>query len=250
MIVYPNAKLNLGLSIVGKRSDGFHDIETLYIPYKGKKDELGIERSDRFETRIGGTWNDEDDLTVKAYRMLSSGHRMPPVRIRLVKGIPVGSGLGGGSCDAVFALKAYNELFSLGLDQDKLLQYASRLGSDCSFFVYNRPMFGTGRGDVLEPYDIDLSGYDIRVLVPERVRVSTAEAYEGVTLHEGMPLREALSHPVEEWKDVLVNDFEKTIFEKYPRLAKIKQDFYDRGAVYASMTGSGSAIFGLFKKED
>lgn len=249
MIVYPNAKLNLGLSILGKRSDGFHDIETLYIPYKAKTDELEIDRSERFETRIGGTWSADEDITVKAYRMLSQAHRMPPVKIRLIKGIPVGSGLGGGSSDAVAALKMLNEMFSLNLSEEKLLEFASRLGSDCPFFVHNRPMLGTGRGDVLTPYEIDLSDYDIKVLVPEGIRINTKEAYEGVPEHEGMPLLEALAHPVEQWKDVLVNDFERSIFLKYPRLAKLKQDFYDKGAVYASMTGSGSAIFGLFRKE-
>lgn len=248
MKVYPNAKLNLGLSIIGERPDGYHDIETLFIPYHGKTDELEIDKSDRFETRIGGTWNEEDDLTVKAYRMLGAIHRLPPVRIRLLKGIPVGSGLGGGSSDAACALKIYNELFSLGYGDGKLLEFASKLGSDCPFFMYGRPMFGTGKGDELEPYDLDLSSYDIKVLVPESIRISTAEAYEGVTPHEGMPLREALAMPIEQWKDVLVNDFEKNIFAKYPHLAKIKQSFYDKGAVYASMTGSGSAIFGIFRK--
>ena len=251
MVVYPNVKLNLGLSVLRKRQDGYHDIETLFIPYFGMSDELEIVKSDklRFVPSENVTW--EDDLTLRAYALLKADFDLPPVEIRLNKRSAVGAGLGGGSADAAFTLMALTNMFQLGLEDWQLADYAACLGSDCSFFIYNRPMFGEGRGDVLTDYDIDLSEYDIRIEVPEGVHVSTSEAYSRVIPRERLalpPLREALRYPVEMWPDVLFNDFESSVFPIYPAVEALKQRFYDEGAVYASMSGSGSAVFGLFRK--
>lgn len=235
-----------------KRPDGFHDIETLFVPYDGFGDELLIEPSDEFAVSIDKCdWDPQQDLTARAWRILHEEFNIPPVSISLSKGAPVGAGLGGGSADAAAALRLMNGLFGLGLSDASLASFAARLGSDCAFFVYNRPMFGTGRGEILEPFDIDLSEYSLRVEIPTGVSVSTAEAYRGVLAARNpssMPLREALACPVTQWKDVLVNDFEATVFPLHPSIAALKQSFYDHGAVYAAMSGSGSSVFGLFRK--
>jgi 4-diphosphocytidyl-2-C-methyl-D-erythritol kinase len=171
------------------------------------------------------------------------------VAIHLYKRIPVGAGLGGGSSDAAFTLRGLNEMFSLGLSDDKLAAYAATLGSDCAFFIYNRPMIGEGRGEILTECPIDLEHYDLQVLTPEGISVSTKDAYSGIRPHlPEVALREALAKPVEEWDGILVNDFEETVFVKYPELAVIKRSLYDSGAVYASMSGSGSALFALYSK--
>ena len=201
----------------------------------------------------GVDWNPLSDLCAKAYLLLAEDFDLPPVKIFLEKTVPVGAGLGGGSADAAFTLKALNELFSLGLSTSKLSEYASRLGSDCSFFIWNRPMFGTGRGEILEPFDLDLSGYDLKVLVPEGVSVSTAEAYRGIAprcTEAGATgdLKDSLKLPVEQWKGRVVNDFEKTVFALHPELEAIKESLYDSGAVYSAMSGSGSSVFALYKK--
>lgn len=321
MIVKTNVKLNLGLSVLRKRADGFHDIETLFVPcfdfgdtleiiagddysrtsaalfaeYGGqdgcvgkfcdqKENEVdlaqGISEDGKLMITIarkeGVDWNPMKDLCAKAYNVLAQDFDLPPVKIFLEKNAPVGAGLGGGSADAAFTLKALNELCGLGLSGQRLSEYASRLGSDCAFFIFNRPMIGSGRGEVLEPYDIDLSEYEIKVLIPEGVSVSTAEAYKGIIPREtgrdgsgeqpgnpvdshrsptglGKPaettgLKSVLAKPVSEWKDLLVNDFEATVFNAHPELAAIKQSLYDSGATYASMSGSGSALFALYKK--
>ena len=279
MITNPNVKLNLGLNILRKREDGFHDLETLFVPYFGIHDTLeivvgddysrtsaalfakyasdmiaqGISEDGRLMITIaraeGVDWDPLKDLTAKAYYILAEDFKLPPVKIFLEKTSPVGAGLGGGSADAAFALKMLNELCGLGLSDKQLADYASRLGSDCPLFIYNRPMIGEGRGEILSEYPLDLSGYDLQVLTPEGVAVSTKEAYAGIRPHlPEIPLREALTRPVEEWAQVLVNDFEETVFVKYPELAAIKRSLYDSGAVYASMSGSGSALFALYRK--
>jgi 4-diphosphocytidyl-2-C-methyl-D-erythritol kinase len=167
----------------------------------------------------------------------------------LEKTSPVGAGLGGGSADAAFALKMLNELCGLDLSEARLAEYASRLGSDCSFFIYNRPMIGEGRGEILNEYQICLEDYDIQVITPAGIAVSTKDAYAGIRPHlPEVPLREALARPVEAWDGVLMNDFEETVFAKYPALAAIKRSLYDSGAVYASMSGSGSALFAVYRK--
>ena len=281
MITNPNVKINLGLNVLRKREDGFHDLETLFIPYFGISDTLEIVVGDDYSRtsaslfgRYGGCdpmvvqamsedgklmitiaraegvdWNPLDDLTAKAYQILAEDFELPPVKIFLEKTSPVGAGLGGGSADAAFALKMLNELCGLGLSEEKLAAYASRLGSDCAFFIYNRPMIGEGRGEILTEYPMDLSQYDLQVLTPEGVAVSTKDAYGGIKPHlPELPLRDVLARPVEEWNGLLVNDFEDTVFAKYPELAAIKRSLYDSGAVYASMSGSGSALFALYLK--
>ena len=276
MIAYPNVKLNLGLHVVRRREDGYHDLETLFVPYLGLHDTLEIITGDDFsrtsarlqETygaeqlaqgitpdgklmvtiarKEGVDWDPLKDLTVKAYGILAEQYKLPPMKVYLEKTSPVGAGLGGGSADAAFALRMIAELAGLDLSDAELAGFAARLGSDCAFFIYNRPMLGTGRGEILEPFDIDLSGYRLDVIVPEGISVSTADAYRGIVPKvPDLPLREVLAHPVTEWKGLLVNDFETTVFAKHPRLAEIKQSLYDDGAVYAAMSGSGSALFSL-----
>lgn len=253
MRVYPNVKINLGLNVLRKRPDGYHDLETLFVPYYGIHDILEIEQSEVFKINIhkegGVDWDPMQDLTAKAYRLLAEEFSLPAVSIELTKLAPVGAGLGGGSADAAFCLKAINELFSLGLEMEKLEEYAARLGSDCAFFLHDKPMFGEGRGEILSPFELDLSDYEIRVLCPEGISVRTSEAYGGII--PSLPqihLKEALSRPVSDWKDCVVNDFEATVFAHHPKLAELKQSLYDAGAIYASMSGSGSALFGIFPK--
>lgn len=304
MITNPNVKINLGLNVLRKREDGFHDLETLFVPYFGINDTLeivvgddysrtsamlfakygsqvpasqgsvkpegvfGVETEESEAPRIvqgmsedgklmitiaraeGVDWDPLKDLTAKAYFILAEEFQMPPVKIFLEKTSPVGAGLGGGSADAAFALKMLNELCTLNLTEQQLAGYAARLGSDCAFFIYNRPMIGEGRGEQLSGYEIDLDGYDIQVITPAGIAVSTKDAYSGIrpSLPE-VPLREALARPVEQWDGVLVNDFEETVFAKYPALEAIKRSLYDTGAVYASMSGSGSALFAMYKKD-
>ena len=279
MITNPNVKINLGLNVLRKREDCFHDLETLFVPYHGISDTLeiivgddysrtsaavfgkyapemiaqGISEDGKLMITIarseGVDWDPLKDLTAKAYFLLAEDHQLPPVKIFLEKTSPVGAGLGGGSADAAFALKVLNELCSLGLSEPQLAEYAARLGSDCAFFVYNRPMIGEGRGEVLTDCPIDLSAYDLQVLTPEGISVSTKDAYSGIRPHlPEIPLREVLARPVEEWDGILVNDFEETVFAKYPELAAIKRSLYDSGAVYASMSGSGSALFALYSR--
>lgn len=303
MITNPNVKINLGLNVLRKREDGFHDLETLFVPYFGLSDTLeivvgddysrtsaalfskygsssdaghgsavpegffgveveesvapklvqGISEDGRLMITIaraeGVDWDPLKDLTARAYYLLSEDHQLPPVKIFLEKTSPVGAGLGGGSADAAFALKMLNDICALGLSEHQLADYAARLGSDCAFFIYNRPMIGEGRGEILSEYPIDLSAYDLQVLAPEGISVSTKDAYGGIRPHlPEVPLREALTRPIEQWEGTLVNDFEETVFAKYPELAAIKRSLYDSGAVYASMSGSGSALFALYRK--
>lgn len=279
MITKPNVKINLGLNVLRKREDGFHDLETLFLPYFDIHDTLEIVVGDDYSRtsaaifgkyapemieqgisedgklmitiarKEGVDWDPLKDLTAKAYFMLAEDFKMPPVKIFLEKTSPVGAGLGGGSADAAFALKMLNELCGLGLSEADLAAYAARLGSDCAFFVYNRPMIGEGRGEILSEHAIDLSAYDLQILTPEGVAVSTKDAYAGIRPHlPEVSLREVLARPVEEWDGLLVNDFEETVFVKYPELAAVKRSLYDSGAVYASMSGSGSALFALYNK--
>lgn len=255
MITYPNVKLNLGLRVLGRRDDGFHDLETVFIPYEGLHDMLEIlpDAGDGATLISEAAWPSSKDLTVRAYELLKADFpSMPGVRITLSKHSPVGAGLGGGSADAAFALKMLSEMFDLSLDATALASYASRLGSDCAFFIYNTPMLGTGRGEILEPFDIDLSAYRIKVVVPEGVAISTAQAYRDLDkageAEDAMPVREALSRPIGQWRECLVNDFERVVFPLHPELPALKAQMYEEGAVYAAMSGSGSAIFGLFNK--
>lgn len=249
-------KINLGLRVLRRRTDGFHDLETLFVPCGAVGDSLDVTPIDAPLPTIEligpeVDWNPQTDLTMRAWRLLKADFpQLPSVHIHLEKHSPVGAGLGGGSADATYTLLELNRIGSLGLSEQELAGYASRLGSDCAFFVYHRPMIGEGRGDVLTPWPLSLDGYTIRLGIPEGIRVSTREAYSGVLASRkaGIPLREALSRPVGEWRECLVNDFENTIFPLHPEIAALKQRFYDDGAIYASMSGSGSAVFGLFEK--
>ena len=250
MICYPTPKINIGLNVLRKRADGYHDLDTLFYPVDTFRDELEIVKSDRFAIEIeGADWDPQSDLTAKAWRLLAGECGIGPVSIRVRKGIPVGAGLGGGSSDCAFALRMLNELFELGLSFGRLEELAGRLGADCAFFIRNIPQWGSGKGEILTPADIDLSEYDIRIAIPEGVHVSTAEAYGGITpALPAVPLRQALSLPVNQWRGKVVNDFEASVFPKHPEIAALKERFYADGAVYASMTGSGSAVFGIFPK--
>jgi 4-diphosphocytidyl-2-C-methyl-D-erythritol kinase len=279
MICYPKVKINLGLNVLRRREDGFHDLETLFVPCDQFQDTLEIIPGDDYSRTVKGLeeryrapeslrqaispdgklmitiaraegvdWEPLEDLTAKAYRLLDKDHKLPPVKIYLEKTSPVGAGLGGGSADAAQALKAISSLFEQNLSQRELAARASRLGSDCAFFIYDHPMFGSGRGEILTPMDIDLSPFRIEVIVPEGISVSTADAYRGISPRiPSKALKEILRQSPETWRDELVNDFELTVFQKYPALARFKAELYDRGAVYASMSGSGSALFGLFR---
>lgn len=263
MTSYPNVKINLGLSVTGKRPDGFHDIETLFVPYFPIHDTLEIVPSDGFSITIekegGADWDPMTDLTVRAYGLLRDDFAIPPVAIRLEKTSPVGAGLGGGSADAAFALRMLSDMFGLALGDEALAAYAARLGSDCALFVYNRPMIGRGRGEILTPYelnDIDYGQpggeslpYRLEVTVPEGISVSTAAAYRGIVpAVPAVPIEKALEGPVESWKDTIFNDFEATVFKAFPALAGIKASLYASGAVYASMSGSGSSVYSIVKK--
>ena len=274
MITCPNVKVNLGLNVLRKRPDGFHDLETLFVPYHGFTDTLEIVTGDDYSRTIGHLqglplvqaisedgklmitiarregvdWDPLKDLTARAYQLLAQDYDLPPMKIYLEKRNPVGAGLGGGSADAAFALRMISELASLGLSDETLAAYAARLGSDCAFFIYNRPMFGSGRGEVLEPFDLDLQGLELRVVIPEGIHVSTSDAYRGIIPHlPAKSLKTVLAQPVDSWREELVNDFEETVFAKYPELAAVKAKLYEDGALYSAMSGSGSSLYGLFR---
>lgn len=254
MILFPNAKINLGLDILRRRPDGYHDIETLMVPVAWK-DVLEIVPSGTGETSLTVTGRPvccppEKNLVMKAYRALSAKvGGLPPVELYLRKIIPDGAGLGGGSADASFALCGLNELFSLGLADDELAGIAASLGADCPLFVYNRPMLATGTGTDLEPFDIVLSGYTLLIVKPQ-VSVPTAAAYASVTPRVPVvPLADRLRLPVEEWQGVVVNDFETSVFPAYPEVARVKERLLGLGAVYASMSGSGSSVYGIFSRD-
>ena len=252
MILYPNAKINLGLNVVGRRPDGYHDIETVFYPI-GLCDVLSIKPSATctdysFSTGgipVGG--DAEDNLVVKAYRLLQRECALPPVDISLEKRIPFGAGLGGGSADAAFMLRLLRDVAKLPIENARLEQLASELGADCAFFIRDVPAFATGIGDQLEPVALDLSDYYLCLVKPE-VAVSTAEAYaEAKPCKSTKSLKELVQLPVREWKNAVVNDFEASVFPKYPEIAEVKERMYAAGAVYAAMSGSGSSVFGIFE---
>lgn len=320
MLTRPNVKVNFGLNVLRRREDGFHDIETLFVPYFGLSDNLEIICGDDYSRTMGSIlegygnkvaesghpcvkqaisadgklmitiarregvdWEPLEDLCAKAYFLLEKDFNLPAVKIFLEKCSPVGAGLGGGSSDAAFTLKMLNGMFSLKLDENTLASYASRLGSDCAFFIFNRPMRGSGRGEVLSEFNLEgirLDGFPLRipapespapepiaraledilstngfgsgsavtlhVVIPEGVGVRTSEAYRGITPHlPEIPLEQVLSLPVEKWKDTLCNDFEESVFRAHPEISGIKDVLYRHGAVYAAMSGSGSAFFFL-----
>jgi 4-diphosphocytidyl-2-C-methyl-D-erythritol kinase len=255
MIVFPPAKINLGLNIIRKRPDGYHDLETVFyaIPLF---DALEIifdptipESSEPLFTSSGleVAGNPEDNICVKAYRLLRQDFpRLPPARIHLHKHIPMGAGLGGGSSDGAAVLDLLNRMARLGISSDRLSAYALSLGSDCPFFLYGKPCFATGRGEQMQPLSLDLSGYRL-VLVNPGIHVSTADAFRGVIPSTpSTSVYDIVQQPLSNWRLGLVNDFEKSIFPRYPEIGKIVDTLYDAGALYASMTGSGSSVYGIF----
>jgi len=252
LISFPNCKINVGLQVLRKRPDGYHDIETVLYPCS-LCDMLEIIPSPdgKLSFTVSGTEGvpgGEENLGMRAYRLLASAHRLPPIHLHLHKRIPVGAGLGGGSSDAAFTLRMLNTLFRLGLPDERLMEYAGHLGSDCPFFICNKPCLATGRGEVFEAVHPDLRGMGIVVVKPF-VSVSTAEAYCWVApFHDRPPLSGLIRRPVEEWKNCLVNDFEGPVYERYPEIQDIRERLYHLGAIYAALSGSGSAVFGLFEK--
>lgn len=251
MISFPNAKINLGLNIIRKREDGYHDIETVFYPVKWSDIlEFVPSKSETTQFIPSGLpvdGNTESNLVVKAYNLLKQDFALPALDIYLKKQIPMGAGLGGGSADAAFMIYMLNIYFNLNIPIDRQIEYASKLGADCAFFIHNRPMMAEGIGNVFSETDVDLSGYYIVLIKPE-IHISTAEAY--ASCHKGrwnVALKEVIEKPISEWKDCMFNDFEVSLFPKYPILRNIKSLLYDKGAVYASMSGSGSTIFGIFK---
>ena len=253
MIVYPNAKINIGLNVVEKRPDGYHNLETVFYPI-GLQDILEIQELDTdvpdcgYRLKLTGSLLDgspEDNLVVRAFKLLKREFDLPPVSIGLYKHIPTGAGLGGGSADAAFTVKTLNDRFKLGLTTQQMEDYCAQLGADCPFFIQNKPVFATG--NVFHPIELNLK-YKQLVLVKPDIFVSTKDAYAKVNVrHPEKQLPELLSQPIETWKDTVVNDFEASVFSKYPEIAAIKDKLYDMGAVYASMSGSGSSVFGIFE---
>lgn len=248
MITFPNAKINIGLHVVSRRPDGFRNLETCFYPVNWCD---ALEIVPAAETRFTSSGRSIPgeaglNLCLKAYELLREDCKLPPVRIHLHKNIPIGAGLGGGSADATFTLRLLNDLFDLQLPTEKLEDYARGLGSDCAFFVQNKPVFALERGDVFKEATLNLSGYVCAVIYPD-LHITTAEAYQNVVPQPpAEDLCTLLQQPVARWKDRVQNDFEKALFSRYPVLPALKQHLYAAGALYASLTGSGSAVFGIF----
>ncbi len=252
MLLFPNCKINLGLSVTGKSDNGFHTLETVMYPVPlNDVLEIIISPSGKFSFEMSGLQipgNSDDNLVVKAYKLLKEDFNLDAVAIHLLKTIPMGSGLGGGSADGAFAIKLLNSLFNLSLTTKRMQHYAAKLGSDCPFFIENRPVLAKGRGDVFENVEVDLKGYYIKIVKPE-VHINTGEAYSLIKPSiPAVPIKEIIGRPIEHWKGILANDFEKPVFQNYPEIMKIKEKLYDAGAVFASMSGSGSAVYGIFKE--
>lgn len=256
MITFPNAKINLGLNIVEKRPDGYHNLETVFYPVP-IEDALEVnilnESTQKFRLHQAGleiAGEAENNLVVKAYKLLDERFNLPPVDIHLFKHIPSGAGLGGGSSDATYMLKLLNEKFNLELSDENLEEYAAKLGADCAFFIRNTPTYAEGIGNIFSPISLSLKGYQI-VLVKPDIFVSTRDAFAQIKPHrQEIPLKEVIKQPIEEWKERMVNDFEESVFPQFPAIKEIKEKLYEAGAIYAAMTGSGSSVFGLFKPEN
>jgi 4-diphosphocytidyl-2-C-methyl-D-erythritol kinase len=249
MVVFPNCKINLGLKILRRRADGYHDLETIFFPL-AVRDVLETIRSEEMQFTATGLpipGDSANNLCLKAYTLLKKDFPvLPPVHIYLHKHIPMGAGLGGGSSDGAHMLALLNRQFHLQLDTERLLEYALQLGSDCPFFVLNRPCLGTGRGEELKPVELDLSGYSF-VIVNPGVHISTARAFSLIVPDPGgRSVGEIIRQPVQTWAKELVNDFEEPVLQEYPALRRIREELYDKGAIYASLTGSGSSFYGIF----
>ena len=250
MIYYANCKINLGLSVTGPRPDGFHNIESLLYPVPWN-DIVEVVPKKKFLFSTSGLKidiEDKENLCVKAYQLIKNEYDIPPVHIHLHKIVPFGTGLGGGSSDAVAVVKLLNELFSLEIDKAEMKTLVSRIGSDCTFFVENEPVMVKGRGELMEKTDVDLSGYFLVIAIPG-IHISTKEAYENLDRYgRAGEVEKALKNDMRHWRNSLKNSFEAYAFSRYPELKEVKETLYDWGALYASMTGSGSAVYGIFDK--
>lgn len=250
MISFPNAKINIGLQITEKRTDGFHNLETVFFPI-GWSDALEIAEADKLRFTTSGlsiSGSPESNLVMKAYSLLQNDFALPALKIHLHKQIPFGAGLGGGSADGAFMFQMLNKSFNLNLSEEKLLEYAAVLGSDCPFFMLNKPVFATGRGEIMNEISLNVKGMSL-LLVKPPIEVSTAKAFQNVVPQKpAVSLSELINLPVQDWKNNIVNQFESSVFPQYPEIGNIKTQLYDMGAVYASMSGSGSCVFGLFNE--
>ncbi len=263
MIVFPNCKINLGLSILDKRPDGYHNLQTIFYPL-AVKDALevipsvdSVSNISTVDFTLSGFPVDGDptnNLCVKSFYLLQRDYPMiPSTKMHLLKSIPMGAGLGGGSADGAFTLRLLNRLYSLNLSQVQLINYASRLGSDCPFFIINKCCYATGRGEILEPVTLDLSTYSF-FLVNCDISINTGWAFSYLDSINKVPvsaapdLKQIVTGPISRWKELLVNDFEAPVFQQYPEIKDIKDSLYQQGAVYAAMSGSGSTVFGIFEK--
>src|SRR5688572_17709632 len=252
MVAFPPCKINLGLSVLSKRADGYHNLETCFYPLPWH-DVLEVIPAETFLFTSTGNvveGKPEDNLCVRAYGLLKEEFEIDPVNIHLHKIIPSGAGLGGGSSDAAYTLRLLNDIFSLNLDAKTLMEYAARLGSDCAFFIQDNPMLGTGRGEILKEIPLSLNDKFFVVVKPD-IHVSTADAFANIKPNSSTPgISEIiLNYPVTKWKELLKNDFEESVFKKYPAVKLIKEKLYSLGAVYATMSGSGSAVVGIFDHE-
>lgn len=251
MIIFTKAKINIGLRVIEKRADGYHNLETVFYPVEWH-DSVEVVKSDSLSfantgIEVGGDW--QSNLCVKAYQLLRNDFDLPPVSIHLHKNVPFGAGLGAGSANAAGVLSLLNTYFSLSLTSEQLVEYAAKLGSDCAFFIHNEPMFATGRGEILSPIKLELEGYNLLLVKPE-LGVSTAQAYAGIKPQKPLvSLHNVLSQPIDTWKSSVVNDFETVVFGIHPQIGKIKEQLYELGASYAAMSGSGSSVYGIFKHD-
>jgi 4-diphosphocytidyl-2-C-methyl-D-erythritol kinase len=251
MVVFPNAKINIGLNILSKREDGYHNISSCFYPINFY-DVLEILPSKKFSfqsTGIAIPDSKEENLCVKAYQLLHNDYGIEPMQIHLHKNIPIGAGLGGGSADASFTIKVINDLYTLGLNDEQMEAYAGRLGSDCPFFIKNKPVIAEGVGDVFKPIEVDLSEKYLMLVYPD-IHIGTKEAYAGVVpLQPQNSIADILNSGIQNWKNKLHNDFEKSILPTHQKIQQLKDQMYNLGAEYASMTGSGSAVYGIFNKQ-
>lgn len=258
MLAFPNCKINLGLSILNKREDGYHNIETIFypVPLKDALEIIQSNETDHIQFSSSGLDIDgdtENNLCIKAYQLLRKDFtQIASVKIHLHKSIPMGAGLGGGSADAAFMLQLLNQQFSLNLSTTQLISYALKLGSDCPFFILNTPCLGTGRGEILKEIVVDLSAYQL-ILVNPGIHVNTSQAFKSLALNpennHPVFLKDIIKQPITNWQQHLKNDFEEPVFKMYPAIKEIKESLYHMGATYASMSGSGSTVYGIFEKQ-
>lgn len=257
MILFPNCKINLGLNIIAKRSDGFHDVETVFYPLM-IQDVVEVVQSNPQQTNqndiqfsssgLAIDGEEENNLCIKAYRLLQKHFALPAIQMHLHKNIPMGAGLGGGSADGAFTLQLLNQKFGLNIPQEQLIQYALQLGSDCPFFIINQPCFATSRGEVMSNVQLDLSAYQILIINPA-IHINTGWAFSNITPQQPKKsIREIILQPISTWKNELVNDFEEPVSTQHPAISSIKKQLYASGALYACMTGTGSTVFGIFDK--